>query len=89
MKYNYLFFDLDGTLTKSEYGIIDSATYALEKMGISVDSPEELKKFIGPPLYVSFRDFYGMSQEDAERLLFFIVIFMYVKESITHRCMTV
>ena len=81
MRYNYLFFDLDGTLTKSEYGIIDSATYALEKMGISVDSPEELKKFIGPPLYVSFRDFYGMSQEDAERAVVFYRDF-YVREGI-------
>ncbi len=81
LKYNYLLFDLDGTLTKSEYGIIDSAIYALDKMGVPAEDPEELKKFIGPPLYVSFREFYGMSQEDAERAVVYYREF-YEKEGI-------
>ena len=66
-RYSHIFFDLDGTLTQSEFGIIKSAQYALSKMGIDVgdDDYSELLRFIGPPLYNSFHDFYGMSDEDA------------------------
>ncbi|MCR5520454.1 MAG: HAD hydrolase-like protein [Lachnospiraceae bacterium] len=62
-KYKYVFFDLDGTLTQSEFGIIESARKALEKFGIEDEDYENLKKFIGPPLYVSFHERYGMNEE--------------------------
>ncbi|MBQ6089789.1 MAG: HAD hydrolase-like protein [Lachnospiraceae bacterium] len=62
-KYKYVFFDLDGTLTQSEFGIIESARKALEKMGVIDEDYENLKKFIGPPLYVSFHERYGMNEE--------------------------
>lgn len=65
--YRYVFFDLDGTLTQSEFGIINSITYALNRMGIEVDDPESVKRFIGPPLIMAFKDFYGMSDEDATK----------------------
>lgn len=65
-KYKYLFWDLDGTLTQSEFGIIDSVIYALGKMNIEPESRENLKKFIGPPLYESFKNFYNMTPENAE-----------------------
>ena len=66
-RYSHIFFDLDGTLTQSEFGIIKSAQYALSKMGVDVgdDDYSEILRFIGPPLYNSFHDFYGMSDEDA------------------------
>lgn len=65
--YDNVFFDLDGTLIQSEFGIIKSAQYALSKMGVDVgeDDYSELLRFIGPPLYNSFHDFYEMSDEDA------------------------
>ena len=44
--YDYVFFDLDGTLTDSGEGIINSAIYALEKYNIEVNDRSELKKFI-------------------------------------------
>ena len=69
--YNYYLFDLDGTLTQSEFGIIDSARYALNKFGIQVEDRESLKRFIGPPLFVTFREFYGFSEEEAERGMIF------------------
>ena len=34
MRYKYIFFDLDGTLTDSKEGIIKSAQYALLCFGI-------------------------------------------------------
>ncbi|MCR5665619.1 MAG: HAD hydrolase-like protein [Eubacterium sp.] len=64
--YETILFDLDGTITVSEYGIIDSVKYALEKFGIVEQDEESLLRFIGPPLYYSFTHFYGMNHEDAE-----------------------
>ena len=64
-------FDLDGTLTQSEFGILASAKYALSKMGIYEADEKKLKRFIGPPLYVSFSEFYGLNGaagEEAVRL---------------------
>lgn len=65
--YQYLLFDLDGTLTQSEFGIIDSVIYALEKLGIHETDRERLKKFIGPALFESFQKYYHMSPGDADR----------------------
>lgn len=66
-KYQYLLFDLDGTLTDPFEGITKSVRYALNAFGI-VDEPlEKLKKFIGPPLKESFMEFYGFSEEDATK----------------------
>ncbi|MCR5716714.1 MAG: HAD hydrolase-like protein [Lachnospiraceae bacterium] len=66
-QYQYVCFDLDGTIVQSEFGIIKSARIALKKMGYDADkeSDREMFKFIGPPLYNSFHDFYGMSEEEA------------------------
>ena len=36
--YKYVLFDLDGTLTDSKEGILNSVAYALEKMGISSEA---------------------------------------------------
>ena len=55
-------FDLDGTLTDSAPGIINSITYALAHFGIH-EEPENLLKFIGPPLAESLPECYGFSPE--------------------------
>lgn len=65
--YQYLFFDLDGTLTDPGEGITNSVVYALDKFGITVTDRSSLYPFIGPPLVDSFMKFYGFSHEDAER----------------------
>ena len=65
--YRYIFFDLDGTLTQSEFGIVDSVIYALEKFGIEGEDREDLKKFIGPALFESFQKYYHFNKEDADR----------------------
>ena len=50
-------FDLDGTLTDSGEGIINSAIPALEHFGLPVPSREELRVFVGPPLHETFQRF--------------------------------
>lgn len=61
--YDVLLFDLDGTLTDTGEGIKKSIEYALNKQGITVDDYSELDRFIGPPLWDSFRDFCGLDDE--------------------------
>ncbi len=65
--YQYIFFDLDGTLTDPGIGITNSVAYALKKWNIEVAERSELYKFIGPPLVDSFREYYGFSDEDAKK----------------------
>lgn len=66
MNYQYIFFDLDGTITQSDPGIINSVKYALTKMGYEIGEEQKLRKFIGPPLKNSFMQEYGMTEEEAE-----------------------
>jgi phosphoglycolate phosphatase len=61
----YLFFDLDGTLTDSRPGITRSVQYALKAFDIHVDDLESLLPFIGPPLYESFMRYYHFSEAQA------------------------
>lgn len=61
--YKNVFFDLDGTLTDSGEGILNSVEYALKKLGITGYERSRLYGFIGPPLVVSFSEFFGLSEE--------------------------
>lgn len=56
--YTHILLDLDGTITDSMPGITRSVQYALEHMGIHVEDTNTLRRFIGPPLRDSFRDYY-------------------------------
>lgn len=61
----YIFFDLDGTLTDSSPGIINSLMYAFEKLDFKINGREELRAFIGPPLIDMMMQQYGFSHEKA------------------------
>lgn len=65
MKYRYVLFDLDGTVTNPEEGITRSFAYALEALGRKTEDRKELCKVIGPPLMQSFQEFYGFTKEQA------------------------
>lgn len=60
---NILLFDLDGTLFNTKPGIVNCVQYALDYYGIHEDNPDNLEKFIGPPLHKSFQMFYGFDEE--------------------------
>ena len=69
--YDFIFFDLDGTLTDSGPGIMNGFAYAIEKMGGKVSDPAELRQFVGPPLKDSFERKLGYSPEDSEKAIAF------------------
>jgi phosphoglycolate phosphatase len=66
MKYQYVLFDLDGTLTDPAEGITKSVEYALSCYGITVADRRELYPFIGPPLADSFMEYYGFDESTAK-----------------------
>lgn len=65
-QYQYIFFDLDGTLTEPKVGITKSVAYALKYYGIHVEDLDTLCPFIGPPLKDSFMKYYGFNDAKAE-----------------------
>lgn len=62
--YEFVLFDLDGTLTDSAPGIINCMEYALSELDIPSPGSAELRAHLGPPLAVTFRDYFGM--DDAQ-----------------------
>lgn len=65
--YQYILFDLDGTLTDPREGITKSVQYALSKFGIDEPDLTSLEHFIGPPLYDEFRRCYGFDDAQAKQ----------------------
>lgn len=64
--FEYILFDLDGTITDSGEGITKSVQYALKSFDVNVEKLEDLNKFIGPPLKDSFKKYYNFDDEKAE-----------------------
>ncbi len=63
--FDYLFFDLDGTLTDPALGITNSFIYALKYFDLEIPSYETLCTFIGPPLPETFKTQFGFTEEKA------------------------
>ena len=61
--FDYLFFDLDGTLTDPAQGITNSFIHALKYFGIEIPSYETLCTFIGPPLPETFKTQFGFDKQ--------------------------
>ncbi len=64
----YLLFDLDGTIVDPFEGITKGFQYSLNFYGIK-EKQENLTKFIGPPLYVAFTEYYGFDDEKTKRAI--------------------
>ena len=54
MRFHDVIFDLDGTLTDSAEGILNSAEYAFERLGIPLPGRKKMQMMVGPPLGYSF-----------------------------------
>ena len=65
MRYRHIFFDLDGTLAESGPGIMESARYAMLRMGFD-PGDMDLSFLIGPPMRESLRKVCAFSEAEAE-----------------------
>lgn len=55
-RFDYVLFDLDGTLTDSCEGIAHAIQVALAEQDIIIEDRSSLYKYAGPPLYVMFKE---------------------------------
>lgn len=63
-EYSIIAFDLDGTLTDPENGLVEGFIYAFKKMGVTdYGSRDSLRRFIGPSLYEVWQDEFGFTKE--------------------------
>ena len=58
--YRTILFDLDGTLTDSSPGILNSVKYALVQMNWEIPDEKTLNEFLGPPMKDSMMNYCGM-----------------------------
>lgn len=65
MKKKYVLFDLDGTLTDSQEGIINAIKYSLASFDITVEDDNQLRPWLGPPLLDSLMKYYSFDRHKA------------------------
>ena len=71
-QFQHYLFDFDGTLFDSSDGILNAIAYAVGELGLKPLSDSHLRRFIGPPLSMSFGKYCGLDKkasEEAIRLL--------------------
>lgn len=67
LQYQTILFDLDGTLTDSAPGILNSVRHACRKLQLEMPQEATLRRFLGPPLPASFRDYLHLNEVDTAR----------------------
>ena len=67
MKYKYLLFDLDGTVSESAEGIRVSLEYAINTLGAPMPDLSDYTRYVGPPLIDTFLNLVGLDPGTAER----------------------
>ena len=66
MKYKYILFDLDGTISESANGIRASLEHAIKQLGKPVPDLDDYTIYIGPPLIDTFKNYCGYDDDTAE-----------------------
>ena len=70
LRYDLALFDLDGTLTDSGAGIMNTLKKVLREVGCPVPGPEVLRRFVGPPLRNMLHEVYeDMTEERMEEIV--------------------
>ncbi len=62
-------FDLDGTLLDTSEGVLECVSHAARTLGSPQLPREQLLRFIGPPLQVSFPRYYGYDEKRTEEAI--------------------
>lgn len=68
-KYEYILFDLDGTVSASAPGIQKCIELTLREMGRPVPDLSDYSQYIGPPLTRTFRLLCGLTEEESFQAL--------------------
>lgn len=63
--YDYILFDLDGTLTDPAEGLVCGFEYAFKKLKVDYGERSTLRRFIGPPLYEEWQRVFGFTPEES------------------------
>ena len=66
-KYDYLLFDLDGTLIESAESVRVSLAHAMEALGLPCPDLSDYTKYVGPPLEDTFRGMCAVPEDQIER----------------------
>ena len=69
VRYATVLFDLDGTILETAEGVLNGFCYALERLGRPFPDHVDSRRFIGPPLRYSFREWCGVCEEDMDRAI--------------------
>ncbi len=62
-KYDYILFDLDGTLTESALGVRMSIEHTMKELGLRCPDLSDYTLYIGPPLEDTFRGMCNIPEE--------------------------
>ena len=73
--YDYVLFDLDGTLSQSAPGIRRCIELTLEKMGKEAPDLSDYSRYIGPPLITTFQKLCKLSLDEAKEALTYYLEF--------------
>lgn len=68
-KFDFAFFDFDGTIADTKEGIFNCLKYAFTKVGLPIPPESELYKMIGPPLSEGFEDVFGFKGEEVDLMI--------------------
>lgn len=64
--YDAVLFDFDGTIADTGEGIFESVRYAVNALGKEPLNEKQLRSFIGPPIYDSFKNMLSLTDEQTE-----------------------
>ncbi len=67
IKYKYVLFDLDGTVSESAGGIRKSLEHAITSLGKPLPNLNDYTLYIGPPLLDTFRNVCHFTEEDSQK----------------------
>ena len=65
INYNYILFDLDGTLLDTSEGVSLAIEIALKKCEKIIPNRSIIESFIGPPIQDSFEKFYNITKKES------------------------
>lgn len=67
MAYETILFDIDGTLCDPGNSITESVRFALAELNVNETNEQALRRFVGPPLEHSFRNYYDFDDTTVKK----------------------